>query len=196
MTTPSKYGLHPAVAHMDAIAANMEKKTGRSIDAWIELVKATGLKTVKERIDWLKREHQLGRDTAMVIAEFTDGREPYDPEGMVRAMFQGPKSALLPNYERLLDRGLALGSDVMAAPCSTYVPLMRKRQFVVFKPTTRTRLDVGFALPGVTPEGRLVEAKGLGSDRITHRIGLESVDEIDAEVERWLKAAYEQDRKG
>lgn len=195
MTTQSKYGVHPAVAHMEAIAANMEKKTGRSVDAWIDLVKATGLRTVKERIDWLKREHGLGRDTAMVIAEYTDGKEPYDPEAMVAAMFQGPKSALLPIYERLLDLGLALGEDVVAAPCSTYVPLMRKRQFVVFKPTTRTRLDVGFSLPGTAPQGRLVEAKGLGSDRITHRIGLESLDQIDAELEGWLKAAYEQDAK-
>jgi hypothetical protein len=29
--------------------------------------------------------------------------------------------------------------------------------------------------------------------RITHRIGLKSVDEIDAEVKKWLKAAYELD---
>lgn len=193
MTTKPKYGIHPAEAHMQAIAANMEKKTGKPIEAWIELVKATGLTSTKERMDWLKREHRLGRDTAMVIAEYTDGKEPYDAEKLVAAMFQGPKSGLLPIYERLLDLGLALGDDVVAAPCSTYVPLMRKRQFVVIKPTTRTRLDVGFALPGVPAGGRLVEAKGLGSDRITHRIGLEAVDQVDADVERWLQVAYEQD---
>lgn len=193
MTMRPKYGIHPAEAHMQAIAANMEKRTGQPIEAWIERVKATGLKTTKERMEWLKREHGLGRDTAMVIAEYTDGKEPYDAEQLVEAMFAGPKSALLPLYERLLELGLALGDDVVAAPCSTYVPLMRKRQFVVIKPTTRTRLDVGFALPGLEVGGRLVAAKGLGSDRITHRIGLESVDEVDAEVERWLRAAYEQD---
>lgn len=195
MTTPSRYGMHPAVAHRAAIVANMEKKTGRPLEAWIDAVKASGRKTVKERMDWLKVEHQLGRDTAMVIAESTDGVEPYDPEALVAAMFAGPKGALLPLYERVLDMGLALGEDVMAAPCSTYVPLMRKRQFVVMKPTTRTRLDVGFALPGMAPEGRLVEAKGLGSDRITHRIGLESLDAVDAEVQRWLEAAYDLDGK-
>jgi hypothetical protein len=30
-------------------------------------------------------------------------------------------------------------------------------------------------------------------DRITHRIAIESVDEIDAEVKKWLKTAYELD---
>lgn len=195
MKAPSKYGMHPSVAHMQAIVDNMEKKTGRPLDAWIELVKAAGVKTVKERMEWLKKEHQLGRDTAMVIAEHVDGKEPYDPDALAADLFKGPKGALMPLYEKVLDLGLALGSDVIAAPCSTYVPLMRKRQFVVFKPTTRTRLDVGFALPGVAQEGRLVEAKGLGSDRITHRIGLESIEEVDAEVVRWLKAAYEQDGK-
>jgi len=30
-------------------------------------------------------------------------------------------------------------------------------------------------------------------DRITHRIPITSVDEIDDEVEKWLKVAYELD---
>lgn len=32
-------------------------------------------------------------------------------------------------------------------------------------------------------------------DRITHRIEVKSVDEIDAEVKKWLKTAYELDTK-
>ncbi len=195
MTTQSKYGVHPSESHIQAIASNLEKKTGRSLEAWIELVKATGLGTEKDRMAWLKSEHGLGRDTAMVIALHVDGREPYDAEALVAAMYAGPKRDLLPIYERVLEMGLAVAKDVVAAPCSTYVPLMRKRQFVVIKPTTRTRIDVGFALPGLEPGGRLVAAKGLGSDKITHRIGLESLADVDAEVERWLKAAYELDAK-
>ena len=30
-------------------------------------------------------------------------------------------------------------------------------------------------------------------DRITHRIAIGSLDDIDEEVDRWLEAAYEQD---
>lgn len=37
MTTPSRYGMPPAVAHMEAIVANMEKKTGRPLKAAYKL---------------------------------------------------------------------------------------------------------------------------------------------------------------
>jgi hypothetical protein len=33
----------------------------------------------------------------------------------------------------------------------------------------------------------------MGSDRITHRIKIESTQSIDAEVNRWLEEAYTRD---
>lgn len=187
------YSVHPAVAHMQAIADNLPKKTGKSLQEWIALVEAEGPAGEKERMAWLKAEHQLGRDTAMTILEFAAGRQDYDPEALVEAMFAGPKAALAPLYARLMELGLSLGEDVKAAPCSTYVPLSRKRQFAVIKPTTRTRVDLGLALVDVAPSGRMAIAKGLGGARITHGIGISSLEDIDEEVVRWLKAAYDQD---
>jgi hypothetical protein len=41
---------------------------------------------------------------------------------------------------------------------------------------------------------RLVDTGGLSKkDRITHRIELKSASEIDQEVEKWLKTAYDLD---
>ncbi|HKI04408.1 MAG TPA: hypothetical protein VKK31_20690 [Thermoanaerobaculia bacterium] len=46
--------------------------------------------------------------------------------------------------------------------------------------------------PGVT--GRLLDTGGFAKkDRITHRIPIASLAEIDAEVHRWLTVAYEMD---
>lgn len=187
------YGTHPAVAHMRAIADNLQKKTGKSLAEWIALVEAEAPATEKERMAWLKAEHQLGRDTAMTILEFAKGEQEYDPEAMVAAMYDGPKAALVPIYERLMELALALGEDVKAAPCSTYVPLMRRRQFAVIKPTTRTRIDLGLALGDQEASGRLAIAKNVGSARITHCVGISRLDDIDETVSRWLKEAYEQD---
>jgi hypothetical protein len=189
----SIYGVHAAVTHMQAIAGNLPKKTGKSLDEWIALVKASGASTVKERMAWLKAEHGLGRDTAMVIAEYTDGVPAYAPEQLVAEMYAGPKAGLLPIYEAVLAIAAGLGAEVKATPCSTYVPLLRKRTFAVIKPTTRTRVDLGLALPGVEAQGRLGLAKNLGSDRITHVIGLSGPQDVNAEVTRWLAAAYEAD---
>jgi len=58
--------------------------------------------------------------------------------------------------------------------------------------STRIRADLGLAL-GVQAETERLFAKPPqgASDRITHRIELWSPDDVDAEVVRWLKKAYQ-----
>lgn len=114
--------------------------------------------------------------------------------GYVDAMFSGKKAGLRSIYEALLQLAFTLGKDVTVSPAKTIIPFYRHHVFAQVKPTTQTRVDLGFCLRGVKPVGRLVttggEAKG---DRITHRIGLGSVAEIDREVRDWLKRAYDAD---
>jgi hypothetical protein len=89
-----------------------------------------------------------------------------------------------------------MGADVKACPCKTMVPLYRAHVFAQIKPTTNTRVDLGFALAkykGKLPK-RIIDTGGLAKkDRITHRIELRSTDEIDEEVTKWLKTAYQLD---
>jgi hypothetical protein len=40
------------------------------------------------------------------------------------------------------------------------------------------------------PGGRLERAASMGSNMVTLRIGLSSVDEVDDEVETWLRRAH------
>jgi hypothetical protein len=66
--------------------------------------------------------------------------------------------------------------------------------FAQIKPTTQTRIDLGFALGDMKGAGRLIDTGGYAKkDRITHRIPITSVSEIDDEVKRWLKVAYDRD---
>ncbi len=96
---------------------------------------------------------------------------------------------------QLLVLGRSLGSDVKVCPCQTIVPLYRKHVFVQIKPTTRTRIDLGLALKDTKVPKRLIDTGGLAKkDRITHRIEITSLKDIDAEVKKWLKTAYEMDK--
>jgi hypothetical protein len=76
------------------------------------------------------------------------------------------------------------------------VPLYRQHVFAQIKPTTNSRIDLGFALAkhkGKLPK-RIIDTGGLAKkDRITHRIELKSADEIDKDVKNWLKIAYDLD---
>lgn len=201
--TKSLYSVHPSVAMVQDWIAGLPKKTGKTLDEWLTLVKESGPAGEKERREWLKKEYNLGTNSAWWIAERAEGKgeEDGDPdtylkaaERYVEAMFAGPKAGLRPIYEQLLRMGLELGKDVKACPCKTIVPLYRRHVFAQLKPTTRTRIDLGFALGDRAPTGRLIDTGGFAKkDRITHRIPITSLAEIDAEVIHWLKAAYELD---
>ncbi len=75
----------------------------------------------------------------------------------------------------------------------TYVALLTpKRTFAAVQPTTKKRVDLGLRLTAdQKPEGRLEVAKNFGQSSVTHKIGIESADQLDDEVEGWLKRAYE-----
>jgi hypothetical protein len=199
----SLYSVHPGVALVRDWVASLPEKTGKTLEEWIQLVQEAGPPTEKERRDWLKKQHGLGTNSAWWIAERAEGKglEDGDPEAYLRAagayvdaMFDGPKAGLRPLYDRLLQLGLKLGKDVKACPCKTIVPLYRHHVFAQLKPTTRTRIDLGFALKDTKPTGRLIDTGGFAKkDRITHRIPIATLAEIDAEVDHWLHAAYELD---
>jgi hypothetical protein len=199
MKKSSRYSLHPGFAREQAYRDNLAARTGKTLEQWVALAKKQKLATVRERIEWLKSKHALTTDYARWVAEECDGgtgAAAYDPDALVKSMFT-KKAALVPLYEKLLALGLAVASDVKACPCATIVPLFRKHVFAQLKPTTLTRLDVGFALgdPKKTPaKGRLLDTGGFTKkDRITHRIEVTKPGDIDATVERWLKVAYERD---
>jgi hypothetical protein len=109
-------------------------------------------------------------------------------------MYSGRKAVLRPLYDKLLALGLSMGKNAKACPCETMVPLYRRHVFAQIKPTTQTRIDMGFALGALKAEGRLVETGGFArKDRITHRIPVSVPTDIDNEVKRWLRVAYEAD---
>jgi Domain of unknown function (DUF5655)/Domain of unknown function (DUF4287) len=194
---PSRYTLHPGFAMEAASIANLQKKTGKTLEEWVQIVKQSGPPTENERAAWLKAEHGMGTNTAGWIAERAEGKgrpEDYDPEALVDSMFAGPKAGLRPVYEELLTLALGIGPDVTASPGKTIVPLYRRHVFAQLKSTTRTRIDLGLALRDTPAAGRLIDTGGRAKgDRITHRIPITSLVEIDEEVKHWLQVAYELD---
>ncbi len=201
--TKAVYSVHPGVAMTVKWIGELKQKTGRSLDEWMRYLKKNGPKDEKERRVWLKEEHGLGTNTAWWLAERLEGKgtEVGDPdeylkaaEGYVEKMFAGGKAGLKPLYDALLKLGLRIGKEAKACPCQTIVPLYRNHVFAQIKPTTRTRIDFGFALGDTKAKGRLIDTGGFArKDRITHRIEISSIDDIDDEVKHWLKVAYDRD---
>jgi hypothetical protein len=199
----SIYGVHPGVAMMQKWIQELKGKTGRSLDEWVAFVKKEGPKSETERRDWLKSKYELGTNGAWWIAERAEGKgddEDSDERYLeaaakyVEEQYAGKKEALRSIYESILQLVGQLGADVKACPCKTIVPLYRRHVFAQIKPTTNTRVDLGLALThfkGKLPK-RIVDTGGSAKkDRITHRIEITSIAQIDDEVKKWLKIAYE-----
>ena len=199
----SIYSVHPGVLMMQKWITELKQKTGRSLEEWLAYIKKSGPKGEEERRAWLKEKHGLGTNTAWWLAERVEGKgkESGDPdlylagaERDVEKMYSGGKAKLRPLYDALLKLGLKTGKEAKACPCSTIVPLYRNHVFAQIKPTTQTRIDMGFALGDTKPTGRLIDTGGFAKkDRITHRIPITSMDDIDDEVKHWLKVAYDRD---
>ncbi|MBI4468285.1 MAG: hypothetical protein HY650_03075 [Acidobacteria bacterium] len=203
VSSSSIYSVHPGVSMVQKWILELPAKTGMSLDEWIALVKKEGPPTEAGRRDWLKTRHHFGTNSAWWIAERAAGKgtEDGDPEAYLLAagryveeMYSGKKMALRPIYDRLLKLALKLGKDVKACPCKTMVPLYRRHVFAEIKPSTNTRIDLGFALKDTKAMGRLIDTGGFAKkDRITHRIPITSIEEVDEGVSRWLKIAYNLD---
>jgi hypothetical protein len=199
----SIYSVHPGVLMTQKWITELKQKTGRSLEEWLAYIKKSGPKDETERRVWLKEEHGLGTNTAWWLAERAEGKgaESGDPdlyleaaERDVEKMFSGGKAKLRPLYDALLKLGLKTGKEAKACPCQTIVPLYRNHVFAQIKPTTQTRIDMGFALGDTKPTGRLIDTGGFAKkDRITHRIPITSMDDIDDEVKHWLKVADDRD---
>jgi Domain of unknown function (DUF5655)/Domain of unknown function (DUF4287) len=199
----SIYSVHPGVTMVQKWIAELKQKTGRTLEEWLKLIKQEGPPTEKERREWLKTEHGLGTNTAWWFARRSVGKgeELGDADHYlngaakyVEDMYAGKKEHLRPIYDALLKLGLAIGKEAKACPCQTIVPLYRNHVFAQIKPTTQTRIDLGFALGNMKTPKRLIDTGGFArKDRITHRIEITSLKDIDDEVKRWLKVAYDRD---
>jgi hypothetical protein len=93
-------------------------------------------------------------------------------------------------YDILIATVEKFGNDITISAKKGSVSLIRKHQFALIKPATKTRIDLGLKLKGVDVQGRL-ENPGPFGTMCTHRIQLQTVSDVDEEVIKWLSMAYE-----
>ena len=169
---------------LETMLANIPQKTGKTLDAWKKLITKSGLEKHGEILNFLKSAHSVTHGFANLIsAKAREGGEQVD---LVAAQYSGGKAGLRPLHDAIEKFARSLGKDVEVAPKKASVSLRRKKQFALIVPATKTRIDLGLALKGDPPKGRLEKYNAMCS----HRVRLESVKDFDKEVKAWLKEAY------
>lgn len=167
---------------------NMPEKTGKSLTEWKAVLKTKSFGKHSEAVNFLKKEHAVTHGFANTIVTLSK-EENTTPTDLVIAQYKG-KESLLPIYKKLLAVVSAFGEDVTITPKKTSVSIIRKRQFALIKPATKTRIDLGLKLKDKPITERLENSGPFGA-MCTHRVRLTAVDQVDAELKEWLSEAYQ-----
>ncbi|HET9344589.1 MAG TPA: DUF4287 domain-containing protein [Candidatus Limnocylindrales bacterium] len=168
--------------------SNFPERTGRSLDDWVALIRASGRTRHGEVMTMLRTEYGMSHGFAN-LAAITALKGDDAPEGdeLVDAMYAGPKSALRPLHDAVVSTARSLGEDVELAPKKAYVSLRRRKQFGMVGPGPAGTLEIGFNLPGEDPSERFQAVTGM----CTHRVRIASEAEFNDELVGWLRRAYE-----
>ena len=172
---------------MESMKAGLLAKSGKPLEHWVKVVKASGIEKHGEQVKLLKEQHGLGHGYANMICHTAKGDFETADEDLLANQYRG-KEALRPLCDAITAFGKTLGKDVEVAVRKTNVTLRRSKNFAVISPASKTRVDLGINLKGVPGKGRLLEEKPGGM--CTHKVRLESADAFDTEVKAWLKEAY------
>ncbi|MBL4707284.1 MAG: DUF4287 domain-containing protein [Flavobacteriales bacterium] len=167
---------------------NMPEKTGKPLDQWKEILKEKSFLKHSEGLKYLKTEHGVTHGFANTIVLLSK-EQVNASESFVELQYKG-KENLFPIYESLIEYLKSLGSDVSITPKKGSVSIIRKRQFVLIKPASKTRIDLGFKLKDKATTERL-ESSGPFGSMCTHRVRISEATEIDNELKDWIREAYE-----
>ncbi|MEQ8924812.1 MAG: DUF4287 domain-containing protein [Fulvivirga sp.] len=167
---------------------NMPEKTGKSLEEWKKLLKSKSFEKHSEAVNFLKKEHGVTHGFANTIVLLSK-EDNSTNEDLVANQYEG-KETLMPIYEELLKVVTSFGKDVTVTPKKGSVSIIRKRQFALIKPATKTRIDLGLKLPGKELTKRLENSGPFGT-MCTHRVQLTEIKNIDSELRDWLEEAYE-----
>lgn len=175
---------------------NLKEKTGKTIDQWVKVIKKESFAKHGEIVKFLKSEHEVTHGFANLIAQVAlKGKQVYQvtqssADELLATQYSGGKEELKPIYDAIIAAVSKFGSDIEVSPKKAYVSLRRSKQFAIVQPSTKTRVDIGINLKGVEPDGRLEKAGSFNS-MVSHRVKISAKKEVDAELKKWLKQAYE-----
>jgi hypothetical protein len=176
--------------------ANIQKKTGKSLDELTILIQSSGLSKHGELRNMLMEKLGLGFGDATNLVHFvlkTDVEIAAKEKGLSTAdvlddIYNGAKVSLRPIHEKLISSIQQFG-EFEIAPKKGYVSLRRKRQFAMLGPASNTQFELGINVKNLETDVRLVE-QPAGS-MCNYKVRITNADQVDEIVVSWVRRAYQ-----
>jgi hypothetical protein len=170
--------------------ANIEKRTGKTLAEFTQVIRESGLEKHGEIRDMLRSQFDLGYGDAHTLV-FLARQPASTPSGdeAVDGLYSGAKATLRPVHDALM---AAIGEfgDFEIAPKKTCVSLRRRKQFAMIGPATKTQVEVGINTKATLTSPRLKTSKPNSMCNYTCR--LTEAGEADAELLGWIRRAYDE----
>jgi hypothetical protein len=175
--------------------ANIEKRTGKSLAELAKIVQDSGLSKHGELVAMLKTTLGMGHGDANTLVHTVRksagpaaAAEGLSSEQVLDGLYLGPKAALRPIHDRVLEAMRSFG-DFEEAPKKTYVSYRRKKQFAMLGPATNSRVELGLNVKGLAPSERLDERPA--GEMCNYKVRLTDAAQVDQELVDWIRSAYD-----
>lgn len=171
---------------------NLLEKTGKTLEEWKQLLANQTFNKHGEYMTFLKKEHNVTHGFANFITlKFREAdAASFDTDTLIQNQYAG-KEALKTIFDALNKKILEFGPDVNVSSKKAAVSYKVKRQFALIKPSTKKRIDIGLKFND-KPHSQRLETSGPFGTMCTHRVQITHLDQLDAELLTWLKAAYQE----
>lgn len=174
--------------------ANIEAKTGQSLDALRAAIAASGKVKHGEVRGWLTETYGLSYGDANGLAHYANGSDGQSAaaglsdDAVLDEIYAGKKAHLRPVHDAVMEAVRSFGEHEVA-PKKGYVALRRKKQFATLGPKTNDRAELGINLKEDAACDRAVAQKPGGMCQ--YAVALTAPEQIDAEIVSLLRRAYD-----
>jgi hypothetical protein len=172
-----------------SVRAGLERDTGRSLDAWIEIARSCPETTPRARLRWFKAQHGLLQNRASYVlsAAFPGGMRWDQPEPLEAALWSDPLASAIFSEVKSLVETLP---DIVAGQRKGFSAWSRRYQFAAIRPERKGGAVLGLALPPDAGVGLEPPRRESWSERLKSRLSLGSPDAVDGWVAEMLRQAW------
>ncbi|MBK9932292.1 MAG: DUF4287 domain-containing protein [Saprospiraceae bacterium] len=174
-----------------------KEKTGKSLEQWLPVVKASGLTKQMEITNWLKSSHELNHMQASLLAGLylNHGMPVYQNESSLLDNQFIKSEQMRPLFEVVSRKIMSLFPDAQLIPKKTYLSFTATREFAAINIKPK-EIRLGVDLGDQAFDDTLQKSKLTGPmPRISHMVVLTDIGQFDKKVISYLQASFDRSHK-
>jgi hypothetical protein len=173
----------------------LEESTGTTLGDWNDRIGRADFGDEQALRAWLTQQRVTGYAQTLLVMERFGYPDFFTASAaeLIDAQY-ADRPQLRPIFDAIVAAAAEFG-DVVVQARKTYVSLVSPhRTFARIQATTKVRVDLALRLEGEQPGGRL--HRSTIHETMKVQIGLTSLDQVDPELMRWLRQAYDESTPG